>query len=236
MQAWQFNNHVQERVSCSPSAAIIDVEGAFVRCSTIEDKAQRCSFFTFIHTLSCNIFRTTQPRRNGGPCKAARYFGGHVRSINDDRQQARVQLWKGDKRRDHALGLTQAVSSPEHQTEDDTIPTAGQARHQPQGASADFLPVDPLVVSPDENASHSDPTTEREDECTESLEQWVARKTKEFNLTTRERPNCEDIWLQFADFQEEAVWALHGSGENNPRHSPRSRRYVWVRLYSFMQT
>lgn len=169
-----------------------------------------------IYKPFCNIFRRRQPRRNGGPWEAARYFGGQARSANSDGRQARVQLWKGDKRGDHALSWTQAVGSPEPSIEDGTMPTARRTGQKKQRESADFLPVDPVVVPPDENVTHRDSTAERDDGHTESLEQWVARKTKEFNLMTRERPNCEDTWLQFADFQEEAVRALHGSGENSP--------------------
>lgn len=171
-----------------------------------------------MHTPFCNIFRR-QPRRYGGPRKAARYFGGQARSAHGDGHQARVQLWKGDKRGDHALSWAPVIDPPGHSTEDGTIPTARQAGHQSERVSADFLPVDPVMVSPDENATQNDPAPKRDDGHTESLEQWVARKTKEFNLSTRERPHCEDVWLSFADFQEEAVRALHGSGEKSPRCS-----------------
>eukprot|EP00903_Cladosiphon_okamuranus_P019261 g17707.t2 len=41
-----------------------------------------------------------------------------------------------------------------------------------------------------------------------------AARTKEFNVLTRENPDCEEVWLRFVDFQEEAVRALHGGGLN----------------------
>lgn len=85
--------------------------------------------------------------------------------------------------------------------------------HEHPRGSADFLPVDP-VVSLDEHATESDITGRQEGVYTESLGQWVTRRTKEFNLVTREKPDCEDTWLQYADFQGEAVRAVHGGGEN----------------------
>eukprot|EP00752_Nemacystus_decipiens_P004418 g4034.t1 len=60
----------------------------------------------------------------------------------------------------------------------------------------------------------SDLTAEYDGVDTESLEQWVARRTKEFNVLTRGNPNCEEIWLRYVDFQEDAVRALHGDGLN----------------------
>lgn len=88
--------------------------------------------------------------------------------------------------------------------------------HKKQRMSTDFLPVDP-VLSLDENDMQRDRAAERDGVDTENLEQWVARRTKEFNVKTREHPNCDEIWLQFVDFQEEAVRALHGSGEKQTR-------------------
>ncbi|CAM9218115.1 unnamed protein product, partial [Choristocarpus tenellus] len=44
----------------------------------------------------------------------------------------------------------------------------------------------------------------------ESLEQWVLRRTKEFNKETRSSPEVEDLWMDFADFQDEAVRIMHG--------------------------
>lgn len=85
----------------------------------------------------------------------------------------------------------------------------GQSKER---ASADFLPVNPVASPFDERATQS-PSADHNGVHTESLEQWVARKTMEFNIMTRAQPNCEDAWLRFADFQEELVLALHGGGK-----------------------
>lgn len=154
-----------------------------------------------------STYRKRQPHRRGS-WKAARYFGGQARSAND-RHQPRVQLWKGDKRRDHSLSWTSAAASHENIAEAGNMLTAREEGHSKRRASADFLPVDPVALPFDGQS----PSAEHDGTKTESLEQWVARKTKEFNLETRARPDCEDTWLQFADFQEEVVLALHGSGK-----------------------
>ncbi|CAM9829416.1 unnamed protein product, partial [Ectocarpus sp. 13 AM-2016] len=128
--------------------------------------------------------------------------------------QERLQLWKGDKRRDHTLAWTHAVSSHAF-SGDGTMPTVGGMEHNKQRVSIDFLPVTPVVAPVDERATNGT-TAEQDGVHTESLEQWVARKTKEFNLATRERPESDDIWLQYADFQEDAVRALHGGHTLQP--------------------
>lgn len=92
------------------------------------------------------------------------------------------------------------------------MPTVGGTEHNVQRVSTDFLPVTPVVTPVDEHPTDGK-TAEQDGMHTESLEQWVARKTKEFNLATRERPESDDIWLQYADFQEDAVRALHGKKE-----------------------
>ncbi len=84
--------------------------------------------------------------------------------------------------------------------------------HTKQRASTDFLPVNPVTMPFHEHATQS-PSAEHDGVHTESPEQWVARRTKEFNMKTRAQPNCEDVWLRFADFQEEVVLALHGGGK-----------------------
>lgn len=102
------------------------------------------------------------------------------------------------------MSWTSAVVSPQ--------PSAESAEQKKQRTSTDFLPVDPVLPT-DGNAKRSDLTADYDGVDTENLEQWVTRRTKEFNVLTRENPNCEEIWLQFGDFQEEAVRALHGAGE-----------------------
>jgi len=123
-----------------------------------------------------------------------------------------VQLWKGDKRRDHSRSWTTAAAPPEDAAEAGTVLAAGQEVHAKRRASADFLPVNPVALRIDERDTRS-PSAEHDGVHTESLEQWVARKTKEFNIEIRAQPNCEEVWLRFADFQEEVVLALHGSGK-----------------------
>lgn len=79
--------------------------------------------------------------------------------------------------------------------------------------SPDFLPVDPTIVLHIQKPGSDDSQRDDNDSKVpmESLEQWVTRRTKEFNRATREQPGSEDLWLQYADFQEEAVRAVHGS-------------------------
>ncbi|CAM9193049.1 unnamed protein product, partial [Hapterophycus canaliculatus] len=154
-----------------------------------------------------------QPRQSGGREKPARYFGGQAR-VNT---QAHVQLWRGEKRRNHALAWNHAVD-PRQISANHKMPTSvGTTGHEEGRTSTDFLPVDPVVVSPEGNARlQGHLVSEGEDVHTESIEQWVARKTKEFNLETRERPNSDEIWLEFADFQADAVRALHGVTLQSP--------------------
>lgn len=152
--------------------------------------------------------------------KTARYFGRQAISANSDGNLARVQLWKGNKRKDHATKWTNARAVGEESTAEGTVPAVDDGNrqaHQQLKGGADFLPVDAVVVSGGKDAAQRDMTAEdaeQEGVYMESLEQWVARRTKEFNVLTREQPDSEDIWLQFADFQEEAVRAVHGGGEN----------------------
>lgn len=175
--------------------------------ATVPDELQSTPSIFLPKLLPNTMLRGRQSRQNGGREKPARYFGGQVRMEN----QAQLQLWRGGKRRDHALAWNLAVGPRQTSAEDTILSSVGTTRHEARRTSADFLPVDPVVVSLDGNAQRQDePITEGDEACTESVEQWVARKTKEFNLKTRERPNSDEIWLEFADFQAEAVRALHG--------------------------
>lgn len=168
-----------------------------------------------VYWISLACFRRRQSRWQGGPRKAARYFGVQARSAGGDGHCARMQVWKSDKRRDHATSWTRAVSSPEPSAKAGAMPIPITAGHPKQRTSTDFLPVDP-VLSLDEHITRSGSTAPRDGVETENIEQWVARRTKEFNVKTREHPNCEEIWLQFVDFQEEAVRALHGGEKAGP--------------------
>lgn len=156
-----------------------------------------------------------------------RYFGNQARSINDNAHLARLQLWKGHKRRDQAMLWKHASVATDASAAGLTpnVIDDQQNEHPARRRSADFLPVDPVAVSPDGHAEQSDPTGKRDGVCMESLEQWVTRRTKEFNLMTRERPESEDVWLRFADFQEEAVRAVHGGGEDMT-NLPGTRAYI----------
>lgn len=158
--------------------------------------------------------------RSGGSGKALRYFGSQARNANGEGRLVRLQLWKGNKRRDQAMAWASAGlprDSPMEEgstplTVEGSLPKATPA--QTLRPSADFLPVDPMTVSPDGHTPQGDPTGKQDSGVhMESLEQWVTRRTKEFNVMTRTQPHSEDIWLQFADFQEEAVRANHGGGE-----------------------
>lgn len=161
--------------------------------------------------------------RNGGAGKASRYFGNEARSVNDDGRVARAQLWKGDKRRDQALAWTHAGASAQASSAavaveksisgTDAGDSRQNARQQRRIESTDFLPVDPVTIPSDERDTQSDRPNDEDGVSMESVEQWVIRRTKEFNIMTREQPQSEDLWLQYADFQEEASRAVHGVGE-----------------------
>lgn len=172
-----------------------------------------------LYRISLARFRKRLSCWDGERRKAARYFGGEAWSANADGHYPRAQLWKSDKRRDHAMSWAGAVASPQPSAEAGAVHVPTAVGHKTQRTSTDFLPVDP-VLSLDENAKRRDPTAEYDGVDTENLEQWVARRTKEFNVLTRENPKCEEIWLQFVDFQEEAVRALHGAGEKHSRWLP----------------
>lgn len=154
--------------------------------------------------------------RNGGSGKAVRYFGKQARTVGDDGQISRMQLWKGQKRKDQALVWAHASAAS----------TEGSVQAKPNGhlgqrsesnglrESPEFLPVDPTIMLQDAQNPASDDGQRDDDDSKvpmESLEQWVTRRTREFNRATREQPASEGLWLQYADFQEEAVRAVHGS-------------------------
>lgn len=52
------------------------------------------------------------------------------------------------------------------------------------------------------------PLTADEALAGENEEQYVMRKTKEFNIATRERPFELGLWIQFAQFQDDAAKLL----------------------------
>lgn len=93
---------------------------------------------------------------------------------------------------------------------DTDIETDGQ--HQLHTSGWDFLPLDPTVarLTPQKDFKEKVNADDDFDVPSESIEEWVTRKTKDFNLLTRQHPDSEDVWLRFADFQEEAVHALQG--------------------------
>lgn len=170
------------------------------------------------------MFRRSKMPRDGGSANAARYFGSKARRASTDGHIARVHLWRGEKRRDQALlwadEAERAVDSKPVGTVD-AAGTSGYTRNaggRRRRESPDFLPIDPTVMSPDEDDGHSAPDADEPGKddgkvFVDSLEQRVVRRTKEFNRRTRERPKSEQVWLQFADFQDEAVRAIHGDGE-----------------------
>lgn len=118
-----------------------------------------------------------------------------------------MQLWKGDKRKYQAMLWNHGDGSTLGSTGENSV--LGQKQRE----SVDFLPVDPVAESLNGHTASQDPAEKQEGVHTESLEQWVTRRTKEFNVMTRKRPESEALWLQFADFQQEAVWAVHGGGK-----------------------
>lgn len=84
--------------------------------------------------------------------------------------------------------------------------------------SPNFLPLPPVVHHASASGVH-DASTDREtpvmgtdDIEEENLEGWLLRRTKEYNQRTREQPRSEELWLEFAEFQEEAVRAQHEGG------------------------
>lgn len=160
-------------------------------------------------------------RRKGGTGKASRYFGNEARSVDRDGRIARVQLWRGEKRRDQALAWTHAGAPSQASatvgeqsiSATDVGKNRQNVRHRNRIESTDFLPVDPVAIPSDEQATRSDQPNEEDGVFSESLEQSVIRRTKEFNVMTREEPHSENLWLQYADFQEEAARAVHDGGE-----------------------
>lgn len=167
--------------------------------------------------------------RNVRRRKLVRYFGGDARKANGDGHLARMQLWKGDKRKDQARSWPRSDRLAKISTgEDGDASTDRQeGRQRSPRRSTDFLPVDPGGPADESTVRISDDTGTQGTEdgvFTESLEQRIARRTKEFNLMTRRRPESVDVWMHFADFQDEAVQALHVGGENlryvvNTRHA-----------------
>lgn len=156
--------------------------------------------------------------RNGTSGKSARYFASQARNVNNDGHVSRMQLWKGQKRRDQARLWSQAsasLSSAKASAQAKSTGALGETSgiKEPRN-SPEFLPVDHTVIPPDAESANSYDERSGDDGSTlytESLEQWVTRRTKEFNQATREQPNSEELWLQYTDFQDEAVRALHGS-------------------------
>ncbi|KAL2629502.1 hypothetical protein R1flu_014188 [Riccia fluitans] len=76
----------------------------------------------------------------------------------------------------------------------------GSKSHQP-GVSAleDFIPLD-IEEAPKKASSE----TEIRD-VGETWQEYVTRKTREYNEQTRERPHDESLWISFANFQDELI-------------------------------
>lgn len=64
-------------------------------------------------------------------------------------------------------------------------------------APGDFIAVDDTDIQQEEDGQH----IVRE----ESWDDYVIRKTREFNQSTRERPHDESLWIAFANFQDELI-------------------------------
>ncbi|KAL2553546.1 hypothetical protein Fot_07165 [Forsythia ovata] len=71
------------------------------------------------------------------------------------------------------------------------------SRKHISSSGADYIP---LLDEGNTNVSFSGATV-----VEESWEEEVLRKTKEFNMLTREHPQDESIWLAFADFQDKVA-------------------------------
>lgn len=139
-----------------------------------------------------------------------------ARSTNNDGHLSRLQLWKGEKRTDQAVlwGAVEARPGAGELVAPQSVGDQEAEAHNRPRVTPDFLPVDPTA-----SLDHHTPTngehsgSEGNGVSMESTEQWVTRKTREFNQLTRERPNSEELWLRFADFQAQAVTAVDGDGE-----------------------
>jgi hypothetical protein len=68
------------------------------------------------------------------------------------------------------------------------------------GDEAARLPVEPGLLDADTIAvARSE--ADAEDAAGESVDEYILRRTKEYNVSTRERPYELNVWLQFAAFQ-----------------------------------
>ena len=201
-----------------------------------------CKVFPLSDRSRIDLTRKEGVRRAGEKIKAplVRYFSRQARGLISDERVARVQLWRGIKRQRHRSALetntadagcgkgTPTDGGSSSMSPSAILPLQGnhdlsarsRSRSQEQSPGADFLPVDPTVmaISPSNGDTGTlgggDPAhTLDVGAPTESLEQWVTRRTKEFNRLTRKQPKSENLWLKFADFQEEAVRALQGGGD-----------------------
>lgn len=156
-------------------------------------------------------------RENRSRAKISRYFGVKARNLDKDSRVPRLQLWRGDKRKDHMLSW-HAATTPSNSEGNVSVPRhinkADEETRVSSKASPDFLPVDPDIDKLDTKIQEDEDGSSKVHNLstTETLEQWITRRTKEFNELTREQPYSAELWLRYADFQVEAVRAVHGGG------------------------
>lgn len=68
------------------------------------------------------------------------------------------------------------------------------------GDEAARLPVEPGLLDADSIAVGRS-EADAEGAAGESVDEYILRRTKEYNVSTRERPHDLTVWLQFAAFQ-----------------------------------
>lgn len=175
-----------------------------------------------VHTFPLSLISRVKHQRSV-EAKDARYFGVQARKLNDGVGIPRLQLAKGDKRKDHALlWASVGASLDKEQRVPGASAEAQRVGQKVTRPATDFLPIDPYVEGEDGyQRTHSSALGGEAEGLhpMETLEECITRRTKEFNQLTREHPDSVQLWLQYADFQQHAVRALHGGADGKLRDS-----------------
>ncbi|DBB01993.1 TPA: hypothetical protein ACH3X1_000578 [Trebouxia sp. C0004] len=150
---------------------------------------------------------TDAATQKAGGFSAPRYFGA---------RQARAERDRGLKR----LRLGHALEGPQGRAEQDKAlkklrlghaleGTQGSKQNGPAKLSLPlpvFIPLEQASKQP----QHAWASNDEEEGLGESQDEYILRRTREFNVAVRERSHDLQLWLDYAAFQDETTRAVRG--------------------------
>ncbi|DBB14987.1 hypothetical protein WJX82_009217 [Trebouxia sp. C0006] len=160
------------------------------------------------HNQRFTDFETDAATQKTGSFSAPRYFGA---------RQARAERDRGLKR----LRLGHALEGPQGRAEQDKALKKLRLGHALEGVQGVkekgpaklslplpvFIPLEQASKQP----QHAWASDEEEEEAPgESQDEYILRRTKEFNIAVRERSHDLQLWLDYAAFQDETTRAGRG--------------------------